>query len=103
MSEAYKSVQFDSLKKMYLEREKLLTVSRSGINAEEMDDKISKQVQEKTGNLSEFVNILSRKNETQERNIEALEKKDNETKKELKELVLIVKSLVNELEKLTEN
>ena len=34
MSEAYKSVQFDSLKKMYLEREKFLTVSRSGINAE---------------------------------------------------------------------
>ena len=103
MGEAYKSVQFDSLKKMYLEREKLLTVSGSGIDAEEIEDKISKKVQEKTGNLSELVNILSSKNVNLERKVEDLEKKDNETKKEMRELSLTVKSLIEKLEKLTEN
>ena len=103
MNEAYKSVQFNSLKKMYLEREKLLSISGSSIDPVEIEEKISRQVQEKTGNLSELVNILSSKNVTLERKVELLEKKERETKDELTQLSFTVKSLVKELDKLTES
>ena len=95
MGEAYKSVQFDSLKKMYLEREKLLTVSGSRMGAEEIEESISKKVQEKTGNLSDLVNILSSKNVRLEQKVEAMEKREKETIEKMKSLE---KSLVEAVE-----
>lgn len=45
MAEAYKSVQFESLKKMYLEREKLISISQSPIDAEEIERKVDDRIQ----------------------------------------------------------
>ena len=58
MSEAYKSVQFDSLKKMYQEREKLLSVSGSKVDVEEIEERIRKDSRE----LREMVLKLTREN-----------------------------------------
>jgi hypothetical protein len=96
MSEAYKSVQFDALKKMYLEREKLLTVSGSRLDSEEIEEKITKKVQEKTGNF------LSSKNVKLEKQISDMQKENLETKQELGELSKTVNALLKKLENLTE-
>ena len=39
MAEAYKSVQFESLKQMYLAREKLISISAQKVDVEELKEK----------------------------------------------------------------
>ena len=97
MSEAYKSVQFDSLKKMYLEREKLLTVSGSQMDVKEIDEKINKKVQDETNNLSTLINILSRKNVNLENKLNKVERENSETKDEIKNLGKTVNALLKKL------
>ena len=107
MSEAYKSVQFDSLKKMYLEREKLLSVSGPKLDSEEIEQKITSKVHEKTSDLSNLVNILSRKNVTLEDKLSKLETENQSMKykqkfleaenREIKEKIVVVEKSLSEV------
>jgi integrase len=102
MSEAYKSVQFDSLKKMYLEREKLLNVSGPKVDAEEIEEKIRREVDEKNRDLQSLVNGLSIRNLNLENKLALMEKENKETKQELRQLSETVNALLNKLENITE-
>jgi len=51
MAEAYRSVQFESLKKMYLERERLLSISASPVNTEEVTKKLRMELNEQNQTL----------------------------------------------------
>ena len=62
MSEAYKSVQFESLKKMYIEHEKLLSVSGPKVDVEEIETKVRMEVEQQNRQLQALVNGLSTEN-----------------------------------------
>jgi len=55
MAQAYKSVQFKSLKKSYLEREKLLNISARGLDEEELEEKVSEKVDERVEVLRRII------------------------------------------------
>ena len=100
MSEAYKSVQFDGLKKMYLEREKLLSVSGPKLDSEEIEQKITSKVHEKTSDLSNLVNILSRKNVTLEDKLSKLKDKQESLEaenREIKDKIGVVEKSLSEV------
>jgi integrase len=62
MAEAYKSVQAESLKKMYLDREKLLSVSGSKVDVEEVEAKVRFEVEQQNRQLQVMVNSLLTEN-----------------------------------------
>jgi len=62
MAEAYKSVQASSLRKMYLEREKLLSISAPKVDIEELETKIETRVEERNRQLQTLVNGLTAEN-----------------------------------------
>ena len=116
MGEAYKSVQFDSLKKMYLEREKLLSFSGSKVDAEEIAAKVKVEVEQQSRGLTTFVSgislenqelkkkltLFASENQKTKNRLEELEKKDNKTKDEIRNLSKTVDALLKKLEDLTE-
>jgi hypothetical protein len=61
MDRAYKSVQFESLKKMYIERERLLDPYASMSNGE-LQKRIDKAVNDKTQDFQAISNVLLKKN-----------------------------------------
>jgi site-specific recombinase XerD len=70
MAEAYKGVQFDSLRKIYAEREALLSItSEGGAIKEELQAEI-----EKRGELQSLVLSLAKENREAKERMEALEK-----------------------------
>jgi hypothetical protein len=44
MAKAYKSMQFESLKKMYLERESLLSINRPSLDERDLEEKVEAKV-----------------------------------------------------------
>lgn len=52
VARAYKSVQYESLKRMYLEREKLLSVSGPSVDTEETEKKVRDEVKDLIGDLT---------------------------------------------------
>ena len=62
MGEAYKSVQAKSLKKMYLDREKLLSLSVPEVDVKEIERKIKFQVHEESLQLNNLVAVLANEN-----------------------------------------
>jgi len=61
MAEAYKGVQYESLKRIYLEREKLLSISASEVDVEEIEAKLRVEVEEGKKELQVLVNGLATK------------------------------------------
>jgi len=97
MAEAYKGVQFESLRTMYLDREKLLSISAPKVDVEELRAKLRLEVEEQNRQLQLMVNNLltenmdlknrQRKTEDElDKIIVQLEKQDNELG-ELKKLI----------------
>jgi len=97
MAEAYKSVQFESLKRMYLEREQLLSVSSSRLDEKQLEDKVSEKVDERVDVVRRMMRRLEDENidlKNQQRKtddeldkiIARLEKQDSELG-ELKKLI----------------
>lgn len=68
MAKAYKTTQFESLKKMYLDREKLLSISRSPIDSEELEKKVDERIQ----SLQRVINNYSTENFVLNEKVEAL-------------------------------
>ena len=62
MGEAYKSVQAKSLKKMYLDREELLSFSAPKMDIEKIEAKVRVEVEQQNRNLQTLVNGLSAEN-----------------------------------------
>ena len=62
MSKAYKSVQSESVKKMYLEREQLLSISTSKLSEQELNHKVEAKVDERIQSLQKVITNLSTEN-----------------------------------------
>jgi integrase len=62
MAEAYRSVQFESVKKMYLDREKLLSISAPKVDVEELKEKLKGEVEQQSRQLQTNLNGLVTEN-----------------------------------------
>ena len=87
MAEAYKSVQYESLKRMYLEREKLLSISTGPIDTEEIERKVEAKVEERNRQLQRLVNGLSAENLELKSRVAKVELEPTDLKKTSKKLV----------------
>ena len=62
LNEAYKSVQFESLRKMYLDREKLISISAPKIDVEEIKERLKTEIDQQNRQLQVLVNSLLTEN-----------------------------------------
>jgi len=85
MAEAYKSVQTESLKKMYLEREKLLSISAPKVDVEELEAKLRAEVEQGSRQLQVMVNNLVTENMDLKNRISLTERKLVELEKLIRE------------------
>jgi integrase len=85
MAEAYKSVQAESLKKMYLDRERLLSISGPKVDVEEIKQKVRFEVEQQNRQLQLMVNNLVTENMDMKKRIQRTEEKLTEIMKMLKE------------------
>lgn len=86
MAEAYKGVQFESLRQMYLEREKLLSISPKE-NLEELKAKLKGELQEQNRQLQAVVNGLVLENIELKKRISSAEQMLAELEKAIRELI----------------
>ena len=89
MAEAYKGVQFESLKQIYLEREKLISISTSEKNVKEIEAKLRTELEGNKKELQTLVNGLATKSLRLE-----------EENKDLKRRIQITEQKLGELERL---
>lgn len=75
MAEAYRSVQFESLKKIYLDREKLISISAAKVDVEELKEKLRMEVEQQNKQLQIMVNSLVTENMDLKRRIQHTEEK----------------------------
>jgi site-specific recombinase XerD len=85
MAEAYKSVQTESLKKMYLDREKLLSISAPKVDVEELEAKLRAEVEQGSRQLQVMVNNLVTENIDLKGRIRLTEQKLAELEKLIRE------------------
>lgn len=62
LAEAYKSVQFESLRKMYLERERLISINVERVDVEELKGKLKVEIDQQSRQLQVLVNNLLTEN-----------------------------------------
>jgi len=86
MAEAYKSVQFESLKQMYLERERLLSISTPKVDVEELKAKLKGEIEQQNRQLQALVNNLAVENMDLKQRITKAEQKLEEIEKLIREL-----------------
>jgi len=90
LAEAYKSVQLKSLRNMYLDRERLLSVSQPKIDLEEVEKKVRMEIEESSKELQALVNRLARDNIEMKDTVKELQsqmKKITEGRKESDEIM----------------
>jgi septal ring factor EnvC (AmiA/AmiB activator) len=75
LAEAYKSVQFESLKQMYLAREKLVSISAPKVDVEELKEKLRVEMEQQNKQLQVMVNSLVTENMDLKRRISLTEEK----------------------------
>jgi len=92
MAEAYKSIQFESVKKMYAEREHLLSPFATLSNGE-LQQKIEAQVLEKSKTLNEGLTTLALKNADLENRLTAMIAENQDLRNRLKTVEEAVKEL----------
>lgn len=86
MAEAYRSVQLESLKKMYLDREKLLSVSGSKVDLEEVKEKLRTEVEQQTRQMQTIINGLVAENIDLKKRIQSVEGKFASMEKTIREV-----------------
>jgi integrase len=86
LAEAYKSVQFESLKKMYLDREKLISISAQKVDVEEMKEKLRVEVEQQNRQLQVMVNSLVTENMDLKNRMQGLERKFSDIEKTVSEM-----------------
>lgn len=93
MARAYRSVQFDSLKQMYLEREHLLSISTGRFSEKEFDVKVSAKVDERVEVLQRTITNLAAENTDLRHRIQLTEGKLSEIEKTVAELKKMIEAL----------
>jgi predicted nucleic acid-binding Zn-ribbon protein len=71
-------VQFESLKRMYLAREKLVSISDDKVDVEEIKEKLKTEVEQQNKQLQIMVNSLVTENMDLKGRVQKLEKTDQE-------------------------
>jgi len=85
MAAAYKGVQFESLKKMYLERERLISISMAKVDVEGLRAKLRGEVEQQNRQLQVMVNNLVTENMDLKQRIQSTEKKLGELEQLIRE------------------
>jgi site-specific recombinase XerD len=96
MAEAYKGVQYESLKQIYLEREKLLSISAAEVDVEEMEAKLRVEVEEGKKELQALVNGLATKSMRLEEENKDLRNRIQMTEQKLVELEKLIREIVEQ-------
>jgi len=91
MAKAYKGVQYESVKKMYLDREKLLSISTSKVDVEELRQKLRVEVEQQNRQLQLMVNNLVTENMDLKGRIQKTEDKLSDIERTLGELRKLIK------------
>ena len=94
MAEAYKGVQLESLKQIYLEREKLISISKSEVDVEEIEAKFRVEVEESKKELQTLVNGLATKSLRLEEENKNLKRRIQMTEQKLAELEILIREIV---------
>jgi integrase len=94
MAEAYKGVQFESLKQIYLEREKLISISTSKVDVKEMEAKLRTELEGNKKELQALVNELATKSLKLEKQNEQLKERITLTEKRLFELEKLIRETI---------
>jgi integrase/recombinase XerD len=97
MAEAYKSVQFLSLKQMYLERERLLSISAGKVDVEELKAKVRGEVEQQSRQLQTLVNSLATENIDLKSRVAQMESARTELEKRLSK----IEEYLREMRKIT--
>jgi site-specific recombinase XerD len=92
LNEAYKSVQFESLKQMYLAREKLVSISVGKVDVEEIKEKVKIEMEQQNKQLQIMVNSLVTENMDLKNRIQAVERKFSDIEKKIQDLKKTVES-----------
>ena len=87
MAEAYKSVQAESLKKMYLERERLLSVSAERFDEKQLEEKVTEKVDERVQALQRIITNYATENLKLKSRLSRVEVEVTELKKTLEKLL----------------
>lgn len=94
MAEAYKGVQFESLKSIYLEREKLISISKSKADVKEIEAKLRTELEGNKKELQALVNGLATKSLRLEEENKDLKRRIQVTEEKLSELEKIIRDVV---------
>jgi len=80
MSEAYKSVQFENVREMYVGREKLLAISAPKVDVDELKEKLKVEVEQQYQGVTRTVAGLATENLELRSKVSKLEMEHNETR-----------------------
>lgn len=99
MAEAYKTVQFESLRKMYLEREKLLSITAPSLNEEQIEEavasKVSAKVDERIMGVEQLISRYVAENK-------ALKKELDVKSEQMAQLALNLRPVLENIDDLSE-
>ena len=87
MAEAYKGVQYESLKQMYVDREKLLSITMPKVDVEELKAKLRGEIEQQNKQLQAMVNSVVTENMDLKQRIGRTEHKITELEKAVHELL----------------
>jgi len=96
MAEAYKGVQFESLEQIYLEREKLISISAAEVDVEEIEAKLRVEVEEGKKELQALVNGLATKSMRLEEENKGLKQRIEKTEQKLAELEKLIRETLRQ-------
>ena len=82
-AEAYKSVQYESLKRMYLEREHLLSVASERFDEHELEQKVTEKVDQRVEALQKIITNYATQNLELRAETSAIEQKNVELKRRI--------------------
>jgi integrase/recombinase XerD len=92
MAEAYKGVQLESLKQMYLAREKLVSISAGKVDVEEIREKLRTEMEQQNKQLQIMVNSLVTENMDLKNRVQSVERKFSDIEKTIQDLKKAVES-----------
>jgi hypothetical protein len=87
MAEAYKGMQYESLRQMYLEREKLISITMPKVDVEELKAKLRGEIEQQNRQLQVMVNNVVSENIDLKPRINRTEQKLAELEKAIHEIL----------------
>ncbi len=102
MAKAYKSVQYPSLRQMYLDREKLISISQPPVDLEEVERKVRVEIEDRNRQLQTIVNGVTAENLELKSKVAKLELEATEKAERLRKIEEKIEKLNKTIEKLLE-